>query len=73
MCELPGEQLVIDSSDPLLRARLRTGVEERDARLAAGMRRAGVPVHRIGTDADLAAALIEVVTSTRLINGRRRA
>jgi uncharacterized protein (DUF58 family) len=64
-----GEQLVIDSSDPLLRARLRTGVEERDARLAAGMRRAGVPMHRIGTDADLATALIEVVTSTK----RRRA
>ena len=67
-----GEQLVIDSGDPLLRARLRAAVEERDARLAAGMRRAGVPVHRIGTDADLAAALIEVVASTRLINGRRR-
>jgi hypothetical protein len=64
-----GEQLVIDSSDPLLRTRLRTGVEERDARLAAGMRRAGVPMHRIGTDADLATALIEVVTSTK----RRRA
>jgi uncharacterized protein (DUF58 family) len=64
-----GEQLVIDSSDPLLRARLRTGVEERDSRLAAGMRRAGVPMHRIGTDADLATALIEVVTSTK----RRRA
>ena len=64
-----GEQLVIDSSDPLLRARLRTGVEERDIRLAAGMRRAGVPMHRIGTDADLATALIEVVTSTK----RRRA
>ena len=64
-----GEQLVIDSSDPLLRARLRTGVEERDTRLAAGMRRAGVPMHRIGTDADLATALIEVVTSTK----RRRA
>ena len=60
-----GEQLVIDSSDPLLRARLRTGVEERDSRLAAGMRRAGVPMHRIGTDADLATALIEVVTSTK--------
>jgi uncharacterized protein (DUF58 family) len=68
-----GEQLVIDSSDPLLRARLRTGVEERDTRLAAGMRRAGVPMHRIGTDADLATALIEVITSTQLINGRRRA
>ena len=64
-----GEQLVIDSSDPLLRARLRTGVGERDARLAAGMRRAGVPMHRIGTDADQAPALIEVVTSTK----RRRA
>ena len=64
-----GEQLVIDSSDPLLRARLRAGVEERDGRLAAGMRRAGVPIHRIGTDADLATALIEVVASTQ----RRRA
>jgi uncharacterized protein (DUF58 family) len=63
-----GEQLVIDSSDPLLRARLRAGVEERDARLAAGMRRAGVPIHRIGTDADLATALIEVVATTK---GRR--
>jgi hypothetical protein len=64
-----GEQLVIDSSDPLLRARLRAGVDERDARLTAGMRRAGVPVHRIGTDADLARALIEVVEHTK----RRRA
>jgi uncharacterized protein (DUF58 family) len=64
-----GEQLVIDSSDPLLRARLRAGVDERDDRLAAGMSRAGVPIHRIGTDADLATALIEVVTSTQ----RRRA
>jgi uncharacterized protein (DUF58 family) len=68
-----GEQLIIDSGDPLLRARLRAGVEERDARLAAGMRRAGVPMHRIGTDADLATALIEVVASTHLITGRRRA
>jgi uncharacterized protein (DUF58 family) len=60
-----GEQLLIDSGDPLLRARLRAGVDERDARLAAGMRRAGVPIHRIGTEADLASVLIEVVASTR--------
>ena len=59
-----GEQLVIDTSDPLLRARLRAGVAERDARLAAGMRRAGVPMHRIGTGDDLARALIKVVAST---------
>jgi uncharacterized protein (DUF58 family) len=64
-----GEQLVIDSSDPLLRAQLAVCVEERDTGLAAGMRRAGVPIHRIGTDADLATALIDVVASTR----RRRA
>ena len=64
-----GEQLVIDSSDPLLRARLAACVEERDIGLAVGMRRAGVPIHRIGTDADLATALIDVVASTR----RRRA
>jgi uncharacterized protein (DUF58 family) len=64
-----GEQLVIDSGDPRLRARLRAAVADRDSGLAAGMRRAGVPVHRIGTDADLATALIEVVASTR----RRRA
>src|SRR5579859_8082524 len=64
-----GEQLVIDSADPLLRARVRAGVEARDQALAAGMRRAGVPLHRIGTDSDLAGALIEVVASTQ----RRRA
>jgi uncharacterized protein (DUF58 family) len=64
-----GEQLIVDSGDPGLRARLRAAVTDRDARLAAGMRRAGVPVHRIETDADLATALIEVVASTR----RRRA
>jgi uncharacterized protein (DUF58 family) len=60
-----GEQLVIDSGDPLLRARYRGAVEERDASFAAGMRRVGVPVHRIDTAADLASALIEVVASTR--------
>jgi len=64
-----GEQLVIDSSDPLLRARFSVRVARRDEALAAGMRRAGVPIHRIGTDADLATALIDVVASTR----RRRA
>jgi uncharacterized protein (DUF58 family) len=64
-----GEQLVIDSGDPLLRARVRAGVNERDARLAAGMQRAAVPLHRIDTSADLATALIQVVARTR----RRRA
>jgi uncharacterized protein (DUF58 family) len=60
-----GEQLVVDSGDPLLRARFRAAVGERDASLAAGMRRAGVPVHRIDTTADLATALVDVVASTK--------
>ena len=60
-----GEQLVVDSADPLLRVRFRAAVDARDARLAAGMRRAGVPVHRIDTDRDLTEALVEVVARTR--------
>ncbi|GAA2209608.1 DUF58 domain-containing protein [Nonomuraea monospora] len=60
-----GEQLVVDSADPLLRVRFREAVDARDAELTAGMRRAGVPVHRVDTDRDLAEALVEVVTKTR--------
>lgn len=60
-----GEQLVVDSADPLLRVRFHAAVDARDARLTAGMRRAGVPVHRIDTDRDLAEALVEVVARTR--------
>jgi uncharacterized protein (DUF58 family) len=68
-----GQQLVIDSADPLLRARLRAAVAEREAVLNAGMRRAGVPIHRIDTTADLATALVSVVASTRLpTTGRSR-
>ncbi|NUR89427.1 MAG: DUF58 domain-containing protein [Nonomuraea sp.] len=59
-----GEQLLVDSADPLLRVRFREAVDARDARLAAGMRRAGVPVHRIDTGRDLAEALTEVVART---------
>ncbi|MGI5273302.1 DUF58 domain-containing protein [Nonomuraea sp. CA-218870] len=60
-----GEQLVVDSADPLLRVRFREAVDARDARLAAGMRRAGVPVHRVDTGRDLAESLVEVVARTR--------
>ena len=60
-----GEQLVVDSADPLLRVRFREAVEARDAGLTAGMRRAGVPVHRVETDRDLAETLVEVVAKTR--------
>jgi len=59
-----GEQLIVDSSDPLFRARYRAGVEERDAVLTQRLRRANVPLHRIDTDRDPVQALVEVVAST---------
>lgn len=60
-----GEQLVVDSSDPLFRARFRAGVDEREAAVEGHMRRAGVPLHRIGTEHDPVRALVEVVARTR--------
>jgi uncharacterized protein (DUF58 family) len=60
-----GEQLIVDSSDPLFRARYRSGVDQRAADLAQRMRRAGVPLHRIDTDRDVVEALVGVVASTR--------
>ena len=60
-----GEQVLVDSGDPWFRARYREGVDERDALLGAGMRRAGVPLHRIDTGADLVPALVGVVAETR--------
>ncbi|WP_214105589.1 DUF58 domain-containing protein [Acrocarpospora catenulata] len=60
-----GEQLIVDSGDPLFRVRFRAAVDAREARLTDGMREAGVPVHRIDTDRDLAESLVEVVARTR--------
>jgi uncharacterized protein (DUF58 family) len=59
-----GEQLIVDSSDPLFRVRYRAGVDERDAALNETMRRAKVPLHRVDTDRDLVETLVQVVAST---------
>ena len=63
-----GEQLLVDTSDPLLRGRLEAQVEAREQALADGMRQAGVEPHRITTDQDLLGALIAMVQRS----GRRR-
>jgi uncharacterized protein (DUF58 family) len=63
-----GEQLLVDTSDPLLRGRLTAQVGARELALAEGMRRAGVDAHRITTDQDLLAGLVDLVRSS----GRRR-
>jgi uncharacterized protein (DUF58 family) len=56
-----GEQLLVDTSDPLLRGRLSAEVDAREAELAEAMRRAGVDAHRITTDQDMLAALVDMV------------
>lgn len=60
-----GEQLLVDSADPLFRERFRDGVDERDTALSSGMRRAGVPLHQVGTDTDLIETLLAVITETQ--------
>ena len=60
-----GEQVLVDSGDPWFRARFRDGVDEREAGLRTGMRRAGVPLHRVDTSGDLVDVLLEVVAETR--------
>jgi uncharacterized protein (DUF58 family) len=64
-----GEQLLVDTSDPLLRGRLATQVGLREDAVAEAMRKAGVDAHRITTDQDLMAALVGMVQ--RSGRGRR--
>jgi uncharacterized protein (DUF58 family) len=60
-----GEQILVDSADPWFRARFRDGVDERDAQLRSGMRRAGVPLHPVDTGDDLLETLLRVITETQ--------
>jgi uncharacterized protein (DUF58 family) len=64
-----GEQLLVDTSDPLLRSRLAGEVGAREDAIALAMRRAGVAAHRITTDQDLLAALVALVEQSG--RGRR--
>ena len=60
-----GEQLLVDSGDPWFRARFGEGVDRREDELRTGTRRAGVALHRVGTDADLVTTLVDVLARTR--------
>ncbi|GAA2856704.1 hypothetical protein Acy02nite_65810 [Actinoplanes cyaneus] len=64
-----GEQILVDTSDPLLRSRLATQVGARETELTGAMRRAGVAAHRITTDQDLMSALVQMVRASG--RGRR--
>jgi uncharacterized protein (DUF58 family) len=60
-----GEQVLVDSADPWFRTRFRDGVQARDTGLRSGMRRAGVPLHRVDTGSDLVETLLAVISSTQ--------
>jgi uncharacterized protein (DUF58 family) len=60
-----GEQVLVDTSDPLLRQRLRAQVVNREYELADAMRQSGVTVHRVTTDEDLVGALLGMVRKSR--------
>ncbi|HEX6685298.1 MAG TPA: DUF58 domain-containing protein [Candidatus Limnocylindrales bacterium] len=60
-----GEQLLVDTSDPLLRQRLNLEVEARELALSEAMRTAGVAAHRVTTDQDLVEALVDMVRRSK--------
>jgi uncharacterized protein (DUF58 family) len=60
-----GEQLMVDSSDPEFRRRLRLAGEERERAVRDAARRAGVDLHVISTDDDLVTAFVRIVKSRK--------
>jgi uncharacterized protein (DUF58 family) len=60
-----GEQLMVDSSDPVFRRRLRDAGEAREEAVRVAARRAGVDLHVISTDDDLVTAFVRIVDSRK--------
>jgi uncharacterized protein (DUF58 family) len=60
-----GEQLLVDTSDPELRRRLRAAGVERQQVLHQATARAGVELHTIATDDDLVPAFVRMAESRR--------
>jgi uncharacterized protein (DUF58 family) len=64
-----GEQIFVDTDDPVFRARLAAVAAERAEELSAATRRAGTDLHRVATDDDLVRALARM---SELRRRRRR-
>jgi len=60
-----GEQLLVDSSDPEFRRRLREAGAAREQTVRDAARRAGVHLHLVSTDDDLVTALVRIVESNK--------
>jgi len=55
-----GEQIFVDTDDPVFRARLRETADARQTALVAATRSAGVDLHQVLTDEDLVRALVRI-------------
>ncbi len=55
-----GQQVLVDTSDPAFRARLAALAAEQQQRLAMTVARAGLGLHPVSTDEDLALALVRI-------------
>jgi hypothetical protein len=60
-----GEQLLVDSSDPELRQRLRAVAEEQDASIRRGAAQARVDLHQVSTEDDLVNAFVQMARGSR--------
>lgn len=60
-----GEQIFVDTDDPVFRARLREAADDRQAALVAATRSAGVDLHQVLTDEDLVRALVRISARRR--------
>ncbi|GAA3392602.1 DUF58 domain-containing protein [Cryptosporangium minutisporangium] len=60
-----GEQVLVDTSDPLLQRQLSAEVRSREEAVEDGMRRAAVTAHRITTEQDAVTALVGLVQDSR--------
>lgn len=64
-----GEQLLVDSSNPEFRSRLRTAAAEQEQAIRRGAARARVPLHLVSTEDDLVSAFVRMADRAR---GQRR-
>lgn len=55
-----GEQLFVDTGDPVFRRELARAVQRREQELQNALRRAGVDLYAVGTDEDLVHALVRI-------------
>ena len=60
-----GEQIMVDSSDPEFRRRLRDAGEARQQAVSDAARKAGVDLHVISTEDDLVAAFVRITESRK--------